>query len=157
MVKGMNHVGLSVENLEKAVEFYTKVMGMEVDYYAHHEGQAISDVVGIENSVLEICVVKKGKSRIELIEYRDRDRNPKGYKPQNEPGLIHISFAVSSVDEEYAKIKAMGYEAYSQPMVTRENGPKICYVKGPDNVIFELYEKTGMEGNDGQEEFDGAV
>ena len=137
----MNHVGLSVENLEKSVEFYTEVMGMEVDYYAHHEGKPISDVVGVENVVLDICMVKKGEARLELIEYKDRAQGPNRYKPQNEPGLVHISFAVSSVDEEYGKIKALGYEAYSDPMVTRENGPKICYVKGPDNVIFELYEK----------------
>jgi len=25
-------------------------------------------------------------------------------------------------------------------MVTREDGPKICYFRGPDNVIIELYE-----------------
>jgi catechol 2,3-dioxygenase-like lactoylglutathione lyase family enzyme len=141
MVHTMNHIGLGVENLEKSVEFYTNVMGMEVDYYAHHEGKPISDVVGVANSVIEICVVKKGEARLELIEYNNRVPAPKQYKPQNEPGLVHISFSVSSVDEEYAKIKALGYEAYSDPMVTRENGPKICYVKGPDNVIFELYEK----------------
>jgi hypothetical protein len=28
-------------------------------------------------------------------------------------------------------------------MVARENGPKITYVKGPDNVIIELFEKSG--------------
>jgi len=141
MVHTMNHVGLSVENLEKSVEFYTEVLGMEVDYHAHHEGKPISDVVGLEHAVLEICMVKKGEARLELIEYKDREPKPGRYKPQNEPGLIHISFAVSSVDEEYRKIKALGYEAYSDPMVTRKNGPKICYVKGPDSVIFELYEK----------------
>jgi len=141
MIQGLNHVGLGVENLERSVQFYTEIMGMEIDYRAYHEGKAISDVVGVENAILDICVVKKGPCEIELIEYKNRAPTPEDYKPQNEPGLIHISFAVSSVDEVYERIKAFGYEAYSDPMVTRENGPKICYVKGPDNVIFELYEK----------------
>ena len=141
MVQKLNHIGLGVEDLERSVEFYTDVMGMTVDYRAYHKGDAISEVVGVENAVLNVCVVKKGACRIELIEYRDREPNPQEYKRQNEPGLIHISFAVSSVDEAYARIKDFGYKAYSDPMVTRENGPKICYVKGPDNVIIELYEK----------------
>ena len=141
MVQELNHIGLSVEDLESSVRFYTEVMGMEVDYRAYHEGDAISDVVGVENAVLNVCVVKKGACRIELIEYKNREPKPKSYKRQNEPGLIHISFAVSSVDKAYERIKDFGYRAYSDPMVTRENGPKICYVKGPDNVILELYEK----------------
>jgi len=141
MVYTMNHVGLSVGNLEEAVKFYTEVLGMEVDYYAHHEGEAPSRVTGVEDAVLEICMVKKGEARIELIEYAGKALKPEEYKPQNEVGLVHISFAVSDVDEEYGRIRALGYEAYADPMVTRENGPKICYVKGPDGVIFELYEK----------------
>ncbi len=141
MVRELNHIGLSVEDLERSVKFYTEVMGMEIDYRAYHEGDAISEVVGVENAVLNVCVVKKGACRIELIEYKDREQKPHEYKRQNVPGLIHISFAVSSVDEAYERIKGFGYRAYSDPMVTRENGPKICYVKGPDNVILELYEK----------------
>jgi glyoxylase I family protein len=137
----MNHIGLSVVNLEKSVKFYTEVMGMELDYRAYHEGDRVSAVVGVDNAVLDICVVKKGPCRIELIEYNNKVKPPKEYKRQNEPGLIHISFAVQDVDEVYEKIHSLGYEFYSQPMVTREDGPKICYFKGPDNVIIELYEK----------------
>ena len=46
MIKEFTHVGLSVMDLKKSVEFYTLVMGMEVDYKACHEGEAISRVVG---------------------------------------------------------------------------------------------------------------
>jgi catechol 2,3-dioxygenase-like lactoylglutathione lyase family enzyme len=140
MVKSMNHVGLSVKNLEESVNFYTEVMGMEVDYRAYHEGEAISDVVGVENATLDICVVRKGNCSIELIEYNNRVE-AKGHKKQNEPGLVHISFAVESVEEMYERIRTLGYDFYSKPMVTRPNGPKICYFKGPDSVTMELYEK----------------
>jgi hypothetical protein len=27
-------------------------------------------------------------------------------------------------------------------MVARENGPKITYFEGPDNVVIEIFEKT---------------
>lgn len=140
MVKSMNHVGLSVVNLEKSVEFYTDVFDMEIDYRAYHEGKPISDVVGVENATLDVCVVRKGDCKIELIEYGNRV-DPKGHKRQNEPGLIHISFEVDDVVAVYEKVKSLGYEFYSSPMVTRPNGPKICYFKGPDNVTMELYEK----------------
>ena len=114
---------------------------MEIDYRAYHEGDKISEVVGVNKAVLDICVVKKGPCRIELIEYKNKVKPSKEYKRQNEAGLIHISFAVTDVDEQYKKIHLLGYEFFSPPMITREKGPKICYFKGPDNVIIELYEK----------------
>ena len=46
------------------------------------------------------------------------------------------------VEKSYQEISALGYEFNSAPMVTRENGPKIAFFKGPDNVIIELYQKA---------------
>ena len=37
------------------------------------------------------------------------------------------------------------YEFNSPPMVTRENGPKIAFFRGPDNVIIELYQKADQK------------
>ena len=140
MIKDFVHVSIGVINLEKSVQFYTEVMGMKVDYRAYHVGDKISKVVNVENAELNICVVKKGGCRFELIDYGNEKKKGLNYKEQDSPGLIHVAFRVSDIDKEYKKIKSMGYEFNSPPMVTRENGPKICYFKGPDNVIIELYE-----------------
>ena len=61
---------------------------------------------------------------------------------QDEMGLIHIAFLVDDVDQEYERIKRLGFEFHAPPMVTGENGPKIIYFRGPDNVIIEIFEKT---------------
>ena len=61
---------------------------------------------------------------------------------QDAVGLIHISFLVDNVDQEYERIKGLGFEFHAPPMVARENGPKITYFRGPDNVIVEIFEKT---------------
>jgi len=140
MIQEFVHVGISVFDLEKSVKFYSEVMGMEIDYKAYHEGEKISSVVNVDEAVLNICVVKKGQVRIELIDYGNSEKKVVEYKDQDSPGLIHLSFIVSDVDAEYRRIKSLGYEFNSEPMVTREDGPKICYFRGPDNVIIELYE-----------------
>ena len=57
-------------------------------------------------------------------------------------GLIHIAFLVDDVDQEYERIKRLGLEFHAPPMVAGENGPKITYFRGPDNVIIEIFEKT---------------
>jgi catechol 2,3-dioxygenase-like lactoylglutathione lyase family enzyme len=144
MVKDFLHVGVSVRNLAESVQFYTKVLGMQEDIRAYHKGEKVSRVVGVENTEVDVCYVTKGNHRLELIEYKNKDQAKLNYtyKSQDDPGLVHIAFIVDDVDEIYQKIKDLGYEFNSPPMVTRENGPKIAFFRGPDNVIIELYQKA---------------
>ena len=141
MIKEFLHVGISVKNLEESVKFYTAVMQMEIDYRTRNKGDIISRIVGVENAEMDVCVVKKTNLRIELLDYKGSEKKVNSYyKQQNEPGLVHISFLVDDVDREYSRIKALGYEFNAPPMVARENGPKITYFKGPDNVVIEIFE-----------------
>ncbi len=143
MVKEFLHVGIGVKDLEKSVKFYTEVMGMEEEYRTHNEGEKISRIVGVKDVNMDVCVVKKNNVKIELLDYKNN-----GLKKQNkhigqaEPGLIHLAFLVDDVDKEYERITSLGFGFNAPPMVARENGPKITYFKGPDNVVIEIFEKT---------------
>ncbi len=138
------HVGISVRDLEKSVQFYTEVLGMEKGIQVSHQGEKISRVVAVENTEVDVCYVTNGKHRLELIEYKNKAKAKLNYtyKSQDDPGLVHIAFIVDDVDQIYQKIKDLGYDFNSPPMVTRENGPKIAFFRGPDNVIIELYQKA---------------
>jgi glyoxylase I family protein len=140
LVEEIVHIGVSVFDLEKSVQFYRDVVGMEIEYRAYHEGEKISRVVDVADATLNICVLKKGGVRLELIDYGKPEKKQLQYKDQSSPGLIHIAMKVSDVEDAWRRMKALGYGFNSEPMVTRENGPKICYFRGPDNVVMELYE-----------------
>ena len=140
-VEEIVHIGVSVFDLGKSVRFYEEVVGMEIEYRAHHQGEKISRVVDVPDATLDICVLRKGAVRLELIDYgKPEKKQIVAYKDQSTPGLIHIAMKVADVEEAYRRMKALGYDFNSEPMVTRENGPKICYFRGPDNVVMELYE-----------------
>jgi catechol 2,3-dioxygenase-like lactoylglutathione lyase family enzyme len=147
MVKDYLHVGISVRNLDESVQFYTEVMGMEEGIRVSHKGETISKVVAVEAAEVDVCYVTKGIHRLELIEYKNKDdaKLNTAYQSQDDPGLVHIAFIVDDVDETYQTIKGLGYEFNSPPMVTRENGPKIAFFRGPDNVIIELYQKADQK------------
>ncbi len=143
MVKDFLHVGVSVKDIEKSARFYTQVMGMEEEYRTHNKGEKISRIVGVENADIDVCVVRRNNVKIELLDYKNNDlKKQNSHIRQDEPGLIHLAFLVDDVDKEYERIKALGFEFNAPPMVARENGPKITYFKGPDNVIIEIFEKV---------------
>lgn len=143
MVKDFLHVGVSVKDIEESARFYTEVMGMEEEYRTHNKGEKISQIVGVENADIDVCVVRRNNVKIELLDYKNNDlKKQNSHIRQDEPGLIHLAFLVDDVDKEYERIKALGFKFNAPPMVARENGPKITYFKGPDNVIIEIFEKV---------------
>ena len=143
MVKSFLHVGVGVKDLEESIRFYTEVMEMEEEYRTHNEGEKISRIVDVENVDMDVCVVRKDNLRIELLAYKNANSiTRQSHIKQDSIGLTHLAFQVDDVDKEYEKIKALGYQFNAPPMVARENGPKITYFKGPDNVIIEIYQKT---------------
>ncbi|MCG7851718.1 MAG: VOC family protein, partial [Methanosarcinaceae archaeon] len=100
MVIDFLHVGISVRNLEKSVKFYTEVLGMAEGIRVSHKGETISQVVAVENTEVDVCYVTKGQHRLELIEYKNKDQAKLNftYKPQDDPGLVHIAFIVDDID-----------------------------------------------------------
>ena len=143
MVKSFLHIGISVIDLAASIKFYSEIMQMNIEHRARYNGETIGRIVGVKDAKLNICVLEKNNLRVELLDYHNDERKKQiRYPNQDQPGLVHISFLVDNVDKEYERIKAYGYEFNSPPMVARENGPKITYFKGPDNVVIEIYEKT---------------
>ncbi|KPJ86319.1 MAG: hypothetical protein AMS17_12905 [Spirochaetes bacterium DG_61] len=142
MIEDLLHISIGVRDIKKSVHFYKKVMGMEIEYKAYNKGEKISKVVDVKDAELMVYVMKKRNIRIELIDYGNYNKKSEShFKHQDELGLLHIAFKVKDIDNEYKKIKALGYEFNTPPTICRRNGPKICYFKGPDNVIIELFEQ----------------
>ena len=140
-LKNYMHVGISVRDLEASIKFYTELLGFDLERRTQNSGAKVSRVVGIPNASLNIAILKKDNIYLELIDYQNEDaKKAIHYKRQDEPGLIHIAFSFNDIDPVYNKIKSLGYEFSSAPMVTRESGHNIAYLKGPDNVIIELVE-----------------
>lgn len=140
MIGEMHHIAVGVRDMKRALEFFTVVLGMKLDYTAHHEGDAPGRISGVPGAVLDVCVVKKGQMRVELVDYKNKEDAGFGCRKQNDIGFIHITFLVRDIEMEYERIRSLGYEFFSPPLVGRTNGPRVCYFRGPDNVVIELYE-----------------
>ncbi|KYG60240.1 lactoylglutathione lyase family protein [Planococcus maritimus] len=146
--RSFSHIGLSVPDLDKAVEFYTEVLGwytiMEPAPVYNDDtaiGQMCRDVFGNDWKEFRIAHLATGdKVGVELFEF------PHNEKPENnfeywKTGIFHFCIQDPNIEELVEKIKQHGGK---QRMPIREYYPddkpyKMVYVEDPFGNIFEIY------------------
>lgn len=108
-IKGIQHVGLTVQNMDRAFEFYTEVLGgkelmrqsdihgaeihnllLTMDEIAAHEGQVDCDVAGVPDlrggaQRLDLRLILFDTMVLELLQYRDADQPMGSGKSWAEP------------------------------------------------------------------------
>ncbi len=157
--RSFSHIGLSVPNLEEAIQFYTEVFGwyilMEPSDVNNDDspiGQMCRDVFGDDWDTFRIAHLSTGdKIGIEMFEF------PENEKPENnfeywKTGIFHFCIQDPDIEGIVEKIKQHGGK---QRMPIREYYPdekpfKMVYVEDPFGNIFEIYthsyELTYSEG-----------
>ena len=141
MIIKLEHVGLSVLNLERSIKYYcdnlncTLVRIIEAD-----SGPKLGKVVGMQGCSARIAHLMAGENMLELFEYADpRGRDiPEDHK-QSDKGFIHAGFTSSNVREDYEKMKKNNVRFVSEPVEFRP-GVWICYFYGPDGEVCEIRE-----------------
>lgn len=146
--RSFSHISLSVPDLDKAVEFYTEVLGwytiMEPAPVYNDDtaiGQMCRDVFGNDWKQFRIAHLATGdKVGVELFEF------PHNEKPDNnfeywKTGIFHFCVQDPNIEELVEKIKQHGGK---QRMPIREYYPddkpyKMVYVEDPFGNIFEIY------------------
>jgi methylmalonyl-CoA/ethylmalonyl-CoA epimerase len=83
----IEHIGIAVENLEEAIEYYEKVIGLEC--YAIEE---------VKDQKVKTAFFKIGDTKIELLESTDPDGPIGKYLEKKGPGIHHLAFAVPDVN-----------------------------------------------------------
>jgi catechol 2,3-dioxygenase-like lactoylglutathione lyase family enzyme len=137
-VIGLNHVGLTVGNLEQAVRHYCDVLGLRLLAKTEDESPMIRTITGIPDAQ----TVNGGV--LELIEYVAPQ------KPQHQLSLLdvgtsHIALQVDDIDAAYAKLVAASVAVTSTPVNidapgTIWHGARVLYSRDPDGRTVELIE-----------------
>jgi catechol 2,3-dioxygenase-like lactoylglutathione lyase family enzyme len=140
----MDHVGLVVDDLPAAIEFFVE-LGLEVDGSWSVEGDLVDRIIGLEGVHSEVAMLKTpdGHARLELSKfhspaYEGSNRD----EPSNAPGIRHVTFAVDDIDATVERLRNCGGELVG-PVENYEDVYRLCYLRGPAGIIVELAERIG--------------
>lgn len=145
-IKRMDNVGIVVENLDKAVEFFTE-LGLILEGRAPIEGPWADGVTGLHAQRVEIAMMRTpdGHSRIELSRFLAPKviadhRNA----PVNALGYLRVMFAVDDLDDTLERLDRFGAKVVGQ-VVNYENIYKLCYIRGPEGILIGLAEQLARQ------------
>jgi catechol 2,3-dioxygenase-like lactoylglutathione lyase family enzyme len=140
----MDHVGIVVEDLAAAIEFFVE-LGLELRGEGPVEGDWVDRVVGLDGVRAEIAMLQTpdGHERVELAKFHSPPSpGGDGPAPANAPGIRHITFAVDDVNALVARLRARGVELVGE-LERYQDSYLLCYVRGPEGIIVELAEPLG--------------
>jgi lactoylglutathione lyase len=119
------YVGIRVTNLQRSIDFYTKILGMTITGRGKCE-QAKGETVGLQT--------EKDGFILELNYYeKDSPHNTK-YVPGE--GLDHLAFKVENLDEALQEANKAGHKTILQ---MKADGARWAYIEDPDGNWIELF------------------
>lgn len=118
----LDYVILIVDDLDRALNFYTEVLGLRL---GHRSG--------------DYAQMDTGTTRLGFYT-RDAMSKTLGMSlkyPENEVPAFEIGFKVADVDDAYKELVANGASPVTSP-ITRPWGQRTAYVRDPDGHLIEL-------------------
>jgi catechol 2,3-dioxygenase-like lactoylglutathione lyase family enzyme len=150
MMPAIDHIGLIVADLDRAVEFWCGRLGLRLLNRVTETGQDIASLIGEDSVEIEIADLDTGDGRIiELIRY---------IRPAGRPirpgisisGSSHIALRVDDLDAALERIHGSQAQQISRhPVLLHDpggpwDGVACCYIADPDGNIVELVQRPSV-------------
>ena len=151
MIIDVLHFSFTVSDLDKSINWYTDILGLEVVNRQRQNNEYTKKLVGFSDAVLEVARlripgVENGASDhiLELVQYVEAAGETVPLRT-NSPGIAHFAFLVDDIVERVSRLKKLGVSFRSDPVNITEGtnrGGMACYFHGPDNETFEFLQPS---------------
>ena len=130
MVK-INHIAVVVEDVNVALNFWQKALGLPLAQIEHNEGEEV-----------DIAFLPLGDSEIELIAPFTEGSGVAKYLAKRGAGMHHLCLEVDDIDAVMQQLVANGTELINDVPRTRLDGRRYAFVhpRSTGGVLLELYE-----------------
>lgn len=127
-IKMMHHVCIQTESYRESLEFYTKILGFEI----------VQETKNFHNRDFNTWL-KLGEFMIEL-QTGKKEEKLNNWNESNE-GIVHLCFLVENVQEEFYRIRELGYNKFKikngETIYKVENG-YLFKIKAPEGTEIEI-------------------
>ena len=144
-VTRLDAVGMTVSDLDRSVEFYTKVLTFEAVAETEVAGEEFEHLVGVFGARARIARLKLGDEVLELTEYlAPKGRPIPSDARSNDRTFQHVAIIVSDMEKAYARLRQYKVQHASPgPQTLPEwnknaGGIQAFYFRDPDGHSLEI-------------------
>ena len=148
MIADVLHFSFTVSDIDRSVDWYTRVLGLDLVHRQRQENAYTQLLVGIPGAVLEVAQFKVpgvdspySTHMLELIQYAEGADDTRLELKTNRVGVPHLALVVSDIHAHYDRMLDEGVE-FRNPPVEITAGVNIggfaCYLLDPDGITLEL-------------------
>ena len=141
----MDNVGIVVEDLDRAVGFFTE-LGLELEGRSVVEGEWAGRVTGLGDQCVEVAMMRTpdGHGRLELSRFDSPGViSDHRHAPVNSLGYLRVMFRVDDLDATLARLEDKGARLVSTEVVDYGDVYRLCYIRGPEAILIGLAQRLG--------------
>ncbi len=127
----IEHIGIAVNNLEQAIEYYEKILNLKC--YAIEE---------VKDQKVKTAFFMIGQTKLELLESTDPDGPVGKFIEKRGAGVHHIAFAYDNVEEALTNAEKKGVRLIDKKPRNGAEGLKIGFLH-PKSTFGVLTEFCG--------------
>ena len=127
---------IGVTDIERSLDFYRRLLGMDVVFDVELEGPSLEAVTGQSGAKGRMVGGLVGGTMIELL---GLGATPP--KERTRVGYTNISLVVEDLDAAYERVGELGFSAEQAPVEIA--GVRMFFVNDPDGTPIELIEYPG--------------
>lgn len=145
MISSVRHTGIVVLDVNSWLEFLIEIFNFEVWVDQVEKGDFISHLLGIHNSEVRTIKLRDAKGgTIELLDFKSPENVNQVINSlaPNSLGITHIALEVQLLDSKIEELFAKGYNPIAPVRISEDGKARVCYLRGPEQVLFELVELT---------------
>jgi methylmalonyl-CoA/ethylmalonyl-CoA epimerase len=127
----IEHIGIAVTNLEEAIAFYEKVMGLKC-----------YNIEEVPDQKVRTAFFKVGQTKIELLESTDPEGPIGKFIEKKGEGIHHIAFSVEKIEDQLKHAAELGIRLIDCKPRKGAEGLDIAFLhpKATSGVLIELCE-----------------
>jgi catechol 2,3-dioxygenase-like lactoylglutathione lyase family enzyme len=146
MSAGFFHLGLTVADLGRSVDFYRDVAGMDVLSVVEIDSEGFGLLTRNPGARLRTALLGIGTFQLQLVQYT-AGGGPSLDIDHRYPGAPHLSFWVVDLDSLYDRIGGHGGVRVTSERVEVVPGIRSFYVADPDGVPVEFIERSERDAS----------
>lgn len=141
MTATFRHAGIVVKDMERAVKFYSEVLGFRMVRRMDESGPFISTILKVPGVEVETAKMEGYEAGLlEFLCFKNPPPNTRADVQIYSLGPTHIALTVCDIEKVHSQMKTMGLHFNSAPQVSQDGRAKVAFGQDPEGNWLELVE-----------------